>query len=63
MANPAKCHWGGTKMEFLGNLVGEGTMSIPQHRVKALVEYTKPNTKKGLKSFLGAIGFYRRYVE
>ena len=38
-------------------------MSIPQHRVKALVEYTKPITKKGLRSFLGAIGFYRRYVE
>ena len=62
-ANPAKCHWGGTKMEFLGHLVGEGTMSIPQHRVKALVDYAKPVTKKGLRSFLGAIGFYRRYVE
>ena len=59
-ANPAKCHWGGTKMEFLGHLVGEGTMFIPEHRVKALTEYNKPVTKKGLKSFLGAIGFYRR---
>ena len=62
-ANPAKCHWGGTRMEFLGHLVGEGTMSIPQHRVQALASYTKPSTKKGLQSFLGAIGFYRRYVE
>ena len=62
-ANPAKCHWGGTRMEFLGHLVGEGTMSIPQHRVQALASYTKPSTKKGLRSFLGAIGFYRRYVE
>ena len=35
-ANPAKCHLGGTKMEFLGHLVGEGTMTIPQHRVQAL---------------------------
>ena len=62
-ANPAKCHWGGTRMEFLGHLVGEGTMSIPQHRVEALAAYTKPCTKKGLRSFLGAVGFYRRYVE
>ena len=62
-ANPAKCHWGGTKMEFLGHLVGEGTMSIPQHRVEALTAYTKPVTKKGLRSFLGTIGFYRRYVK
>ena len=61
-ANPAKCHWGGTRMEFLGHLVGESTMSIPQHRVEALAAYTKPCTKKGLRSFLGAVGFYRRYV-
>ena len=27
-ADPAKCHWSGTKMEFLAHLVGEGTMSI-----------------------------------
>ena len=62
-ANPAKCHWGGTKMEFLGHLVGEGTMSVPRHRVEALASFTKPTTKKGLRSFLGAIGFYRRYIE
>ena len=28
---PAKCHWVGMKMEFLGHLVGEGTTSIPEH--------------------------------
>ena len=55
MANPAECHWGGTRMEFLEHLVGEGTMS----RVRALAEYSRPTTKKGLRSFLGAIGFYR----
>ena len=62
-ANPAKCHWGGTKMDFLGHLVREGTKSIPQHRVQALATYTRPSTKKGLHSFLGAIKFYRRYVQ
>ena len=62
-ANPAKCHWGGTRMEFLGHLVGEGTMSVPQRRVEALASYTRPTTKRGLRSFLGAIGFYRRYIE
>ena len=38
-------------------------MAIPQHRVQALASYTTPMTKKGLRSFLGAIGFYRRYVQ
>ena len=56
-ANPAKCRWGGTRMEFLGHLVGEGTMSVPQHRVEALAGYTRPTTKKGLRALLGTIGF------
>ena len=38
MANPAKCHWGDTQMEFLGHMVGEGLMSIPQYRVQALAK-------------------------
>jgi len=38
-------------------------MTVPQHRVKALIEYTRPRIKKGLISFLGAIGFYRRYIQ
>ena len=50
-------------MEFLGHLVGEGTMIIPQHRVQALANYSQPDTKKSLRSFLGAVGFYRRYVD
>ena len=50
-------------MEFLGHLVGEGTMSVPQHRVEALACYSKPTTKKGLRAFLGTIGFYCRYVK
>ena len=32
-------------------------------RVEALAAYTKPTTKKGVTSFLGAIEFYCRYVE
>ena len=62
-ANPAKCKWGGSKMEFLGHLVGEGSMSVPDHRAEALATYNRPITKKGLRAFLGAVGFYRRYVE
>ena len=47
----------------LGHMVWEGLMAIPQHRVQALAKYTKPTSKKGLCSFLGAVGFYQRYVK
>ena len=62
-ANPRKCRWGGKSIEFLGHQIGGGEMSMPLHRVQVLSSYTKPTTKKGLRAFLGSIGFYRRYVE
>ena len=62
-ANPSKCRWGGRSVEFLGHRIGAGTMTVPDHRVTALATYTKPTTKKGLRAFLGSIGFYRRYVQ
>ena len=56
--DPSKCRWGGRSIEFLGHQIGTGKMSVPAHRVKALTEYTPPVTKKGLRAFLGSIGFY-----
>ena len=38
-------------------------MSIPDKKVEALANFTKPTTKRDLRSFLGAISFYRRYVK
>ena len=61
-ANPRKCRWGGKSVQFLGHQVGAGEMSIPAHRVEALKNYNRPTTKKGLRAFLGSVGFYRRYV-
>ena len=62
-ANPSKCKWGGEHMDFLGHRVGGGRMLMPAHRVQALSEYNMPTTKKGLRAFLGSIGFYRRYIQ
>ena len=60
--NPNKCSWGGRGVEFLGHHIGKGRMSIPEHRSTALATYTRPRTKKGLRAFLGSVGFYRRYL-
>jgi len=59
-ANPIKCRWGSRSIEFLGHQVGDGRMSLPSHRAEALRSYSRPYTKKGLRSFLGAISFYHR---
>jgi len=35
---------------------------VSELRVKALREFIQPKTKKQLKSFLGMVGYYRRFV-
>ena len=62
-ANPAKCEWGGKQLQFLGHIIGSGEMSIPKARIQALKSYVKPTTKRGLRSFLGAISFYRKFAK
>ena len=36
---------------------------IPDKRAEAILKYSKPTTKRGLRSFLGAVSFYERYVK
>ncbi len=57
-----KCVWGRRQVRYLGHLVGCGQVMVPQSRCLSFKNYGKPTTKKGLRTFLGAIGFYRKFV-
>ena len=59
----AKCEWGKVKLEYLGHVIGGGELAVPAHRAAAMASYIKPRTKKQLRSFLGAAGYYRQFVE
>ena len=61
-ASPKKCTWGSKVVEFLGHKLGDGKMSIPDRRVRALREYMRPKTKRALRTFLGVVSFHRRYI-
>ncbi len=58
-----KCSFGKQKLRYLGHLIGEGVVSVPNDRVTALAEWPKPITKRQLKRFLGTVGFYRKFVQ
>ena len=62
-ASPKKCQWGGKVVQFLGHKIGDGKISIPENRVEAVRHYVKPRTRKGLRRFLGIVGFYRKYID
>ena len=61
-AKPDKCVWGAQSLEYLGHEVGNGVVSVPEARVKALRDFARPINKKGLRAFLGTAGYYRRFI-
>jgi len=48
-------------VEYLGH-VGDGVVAIPEHRVTAMVNFRQPVTQKDLRSFMGAISYYRKFL-
>ncbi len=58
----SKCEFGKVRLEFLGHIVGDGVVSIPEARVKALKEHPRPKTRRQLRAFLGMLNYYRRFV-
>ena len=61
-AKPSKCTFGKTKLQYLGHDIGSGKVVVPEQRIMALANYKKPVTKKTLRSFLGCISYYRKFI-
>ena len=59
---PSKCVWAARSVEYLGFEVGEGNLSVPEARVKSISSITRPHSVSQLRSFLGTIGYYRRFI-
>ena len=59
---PSKCEIGFTQLQYLGHLVGEGVMSPIQDKVQAIRDMEKPSTVTQLRSFLGSVGYYQRFI-
>ena len=58
-----KCEWGRVRLEYLGHIIGGGELAVPAHRAAAMADYKQPQTKKQLRSFLGAASYYRQFVQ
>ncbi len=59
-AKLAKCEFGTCKLVNLRHLIGQETLSIPEHKIANLVEYAQAVTVKELRLFLGTYGDYRK---
>ena len=61
-ANPAKCRLGRVETAYLGYRVGRGNVQPQEDKVAAIREWPQPQTKKQVRSFLGLVGYYQRFI-
>ena len=60
--NARKCVLAGGSVRYLGYQVGSGLVAPVQAKVEAVEQIPLPSTKKEVRSFLGVVGFYRRFI-
>ncbi len=58
-----KCEFGRRYLEYLGHQVGCGMVAVPEARVRAMADFRRPVTKKQLRSFLGSMSYYRKFID
>ena len=54
--------FGFEEIEFLAHIVGKGEVRPLQEKVEVINNIPPPKTKKQIRSFIGMIGFYRKFI-
>lgn len=60
--NSKKCMWAQREVKYLGYLIGNGLVKPQVEKLEAIQRIPKPVTRKQVQSFLGMVGWYRRFV-
>ncbi len=57
-----KCNFHAQSVPFLGYIVSVEGMRVDPEKIKAVVEWPSPDSRKALQRFLGFANFYRRFI-
>lgn len=60
--NVSKCVFASPKVTFLGHEISSEGIKPSEAKVEAINSITRPQTIKALRSFLGMINFYRKFI-
>ena len=61
-AKPSKCNFGFNEINYLGLKIKDNEISPLSNKVDSILTIEQPNSKKTLRSFIGMISFYRKFL-
>ncbi|WVZ51589.1 hypothetical protein U9M48_002720, partial [Paspalum notatum var. saurae] len=59
----SKCDFWIEEVKFLGHVISNGGIAVDQSKVSEVQNWKIPENVKGIRSFLGLAGYYRRFIE
>ena len=59
---PKKCSLGYDKIDFLGHTLSGSEVSPRVESIDKIVDMPRPQNKKQVRSFLGAVNYYRKFI-
>ena len=61
--NWKKCHFMGNEVIVLGHKISERGIEVDKAKVDVIEKMPCPKDIKGIRSFLGHVDFYRRFIK
>ena len=62
-AKCSKCEFWLTEVRFLGHVVSTSSVSVEPEKVEAVMSWERSNPVFEIRSFLGLVRYYRRFIE
>ena len=60
---PSKCNFFRTKISYLGHLVSKEGIHTDPSKIEAVKNWEKPENLNDIRSFLGFVGYYRKFIK